>query len=136
MGYFFLKTLPKEEIKLLEYRTIASEEFDNPSRDLIDTIADMEEIVDWTRDYLIAEGSEINPIVGKLNMKLMSWSCTPSISGKFFGLSIDWFKTTANSFNYLRDTISEAGVIVMMNGVACNNTHRPLDINEFELLLS
>lgn len=130
LGYFFLKTPPKEEIKLLEYRTIASEEFDNPSRDLIDTIADMEEIVDWTRDYLIAEGSEINPIVGKLKHETNVMVMAEYIR-EVLGLSIDWFKTTANSFNYLRDTISEAGVLVMMNGVVRNNTHRPLDINEF-----
>jgi len=56
LGYFFLQTPPKEKIRLMEYRTIASTDFSNPSRDLIDTITDMEQIVDWTRDYLINEG--------------------------------------------------------------------------------
>lgn len=66
LGYFFLQTPPKEKIKLMEYRTIASTDFSNPSRDLIDTITDMEQIVDWARDYLINEGSEANSIVGKM----------------------------------------------------------------------
>jgi hypothetical protein len=35
----------------MKYRTVASLGSGNPSRDLIDTIADMEQIVDWTRDY-------------------------------------------------------------------------------------
>ena len=46
----------------------------------------------------------------------------------------DWFifaKTPADSYRYLRSRISNAGVIVMMNGIVGNNTHRPLEINEF-----
>lgn len=130
LGYFFLQTPPKEEIKLMEYRTIASAESVNPSRELIDTIADMEQIVDWTRDYLIAEGSENNPIVGKLKDET-DIAVIAGYIRKFLGLSIDWFERTENSFNHLRSRMSEAGVIVMMNGVVRSNTHRPLNIEEF-----
>ncbi|HCU29776.1 MAG TPA: Zn peptidase [Sphaerochaeta sp.] len=130
LGYFFLQTPPKEKIKLMEYRTIASAESSNPSRDVIDTITDMEQIVDWTRDYLIAEGSEANPIVGKLKHE----TNIAIISGyirQVLGLSINWFETTEHHFTYLRNRISEAGIIVMMNGVVRNNTHRPLNTDEF-----
>lgn len=130
LGYFFLQTPPKEEIKLMEYRTIASVESVNPSRELIDTIAEMEQIVDWTRDYLISEGSEINPIVGKLKDET-DIAVIAGYIRKVLGLSINWFETTENSFNHLRDRMSEAGVIVMKNGVVRNNTHRPLNNDEF-----
>jgi Zn-dependent peptidase ImmA (M78 family) len=130
LGYFFLQTPPKEEIKLMEYRTIASVESVNPSRELIDTIAEMEQIVDWTRDYLISEGSEINPIVGKLKDE-SDIAVIAAYVRKVLGLSINWFKTTDNSFNHLRNRMSEAGAIVMMNGVVRSNTHRPLSIEEF-----
>ena len=130
LGYFFLQTPPKEEIKLMEYRTIASVECVNPSRELIDTIAEMEQIVDWTRDYLISEGSEINPIVGKLKDET-DIAVIAGYIRKVLGLSINWFETTENSFNHLRDRMSEAGVIVMKNGVVRNNTHRPLNNDEF-----
>ena len=46
----------------------------------------------------------------------------------------DWARNHAieeESFKTLRDKISQAGVIVMMSGIVGNNTHRPLDINEF-----
>lgn len=49
-------------------------------------------------------------------------------------LEIKWFensKSAVESFKTLRDKISQAGVIVMMSGIVGNNTHRPLDINEF-----
>lgn len=130
LGYFFLQIPPKEEIKLMEYRTIESVESGNPSRELIDTIADMEQIIDWTRDYLIAEGSEINPIVGKLKDET-DIAVIAAYIRKVLGLPINWFETTESSFNHLRDKMSEAGVIVMMNGVVRSNTHRPLNIEEF-----
>lgn len=129
-GYFFLQTPPKGEIKLMEYRTIASAESVNPSRELIDTIAEMEQIVDWTREYLIAEGSENNPIVGKFKNE-SGITVIAAYIRKVLGLSINWFENTDNSFNHLRNRMSEAGVIVMMNGVVRNNTHRPLNIEEF-----
>lgn len=49
-------------------------------------------------------------------------------------LEIKWYensKSAVESFKTLRDKISQAGVIVMMSGIVGNNTHRPLDINEF-----
>jgi Zn-dependent peptidase ImmA (M78 family) len=130
LGYFFLQTPPKEKIKLMEYRTIASAESENPSRDLIDTIADMEQIVDWTRDYLISEGSEVNPIVGKLKNET-NIEVIAGYIRQVLGLSVNWFETKETSFNHLRDRMSEAGIIIMMNGIVRNNTHRPLNINEF-----
>jgi Zn-dependent peptidase ImmA (M78 family) len=90
----------------------------------------MEQIVDWTRDYLIAEGSENNPIVGKLKDET-DIAVIAGYIRKVLGLSIDWFERTENSFNHLRSRMSEAGVIVMMNGVVRSNTHRPLNIEEF-----
>jgi Zn-dependent peptidase ImmA (M78 family) len=102
----------------------------NPSRDLIDTIADMEQIVDWTRDYLVSGGSEANTIVGKLKNETNVETIAKDIRTTL-GISEDWFKTIEDHFKYLRTRISEAGVIVMMNGVVRNNTRRPLDINEF-----
>lgn len=114
----------------MEYRTIASAESGNASRDLIDTITDMEQIVDWTRSYLISEDSEVNPIVGKLKDE----TDITFIAGYIrtvLGLSINWFEMTENSFNHLRSRMSETGILVMMNGVVRNNTYRPLNIDEF-----
>ena len=97
LGYFFLQTPPKEEIKLMEYRTIASVESKNPSRELIDTIVDMEQIVDWTRDYLIAEGSEVNPIVGNLKNET-DIAVIARYIRQVLELSVNWFETTKDSF--------------------------------------
>lgn len=130
LGYFFLQTPPKEEIKLMKYRTIASTEYSSPTRDLLDTIADMEQIVDWTREYLISEGSEANPLVGKLQHTTEKQVIADHIR-QVLELPINWFKTDEDPFSYLRNKMSEVGIIIMMSGIVRNNTHRPLDIDEF-----
>ncbi len=129
-GYFFLKTPPKENIKLMEYRTIDSSETKTPSRNLLDTIFEMEQIVDWTREYLIGEDFEENPIVGK-QKNVTDITIISNYVREVLNLPINWFENTRNSFNYLRDKMSAAGVIIMTSGIVRNNTHRVLDINEF-----
>ena len=50
------------------------------------------------------------------------------------GLSIDWFNDFNNpieAFKMIRDSIMNLGILVMMNGVVGNNTHRALDVEEF-----
>ena len=42
LGYFFLQTPPQENLSLVDYRTVDSAELTNPSRELLDTIHDME----------------------------------------------------------------------------------------------
>ena len=51
LGYFFLQTPPVEQINLLEYRTLDSIELINPSRNLIDTIHEMEAVQEWMVNY-------------------------------------------------------------------------------------
>jgi Zn-dependent peptidase ImmA (M78 family) len=130
LGYFFLERPPKEKLELLEYRTIISSRYEKPSRELLDTITDMEQIVDWTRSYLQAENFEPNPIVGKLRGQTDKQTIANFIRD-VLGLSLNWFKETETPFSYIREKISQAGAIVMMNGVVRSNTHRALDINEF-----
>lgn len=64
LGFFFLNSPPDEDIPLLQFRTIKNERYAEPSRNLIDTIHDMEMIIDWTRNSLIDNRSDPNNIVG------------------------------------------------------------------------
>jgi len=130
LGYFFLQRPPTETIRLMEYRTIANTEFDTPSRELVDTISDMENIVDWTRSYLEFNHYEVNPIVGACRGQRDSMAIADTMR-RLLGLSINWFEQTENSFTYLRNAMSEKGVIIMMNGIVRESTHRPLNIDEF-----
>lgn len=53
---------------------------------------------------------------------------------KGLNLNPNWFESFRNAkeaFNSLRNTISDLGIIVMMNGIVGNNTHRTLNVSEF-----
>ena len=133
LGYFFLQIPPEEKIPLMEYRTVNSFSIDRPSRNLIDTIHDMEMIQSWTRDHLISEGIQPPQCVNLFPANSDIFSCATKIR-ELLDLPIDWFskrKAADDSFRFIRKAISNVGVLVMMNGVVGNNTHRVLDIDEF-----
>ncbi len=133
LGYFFLQIPPEEKIPLMEYRTVNSFSIDRPSRNLIDTIHDMEMIQSWTRDHLISEGIQPPQCVSLISENNDIFSCATKIR-ELLDLPIDWFtkcKAADDSFRFIRRAISNIGVLVMMNGVVGNNTHRVLDIDEF-----
>lgn len=133
LGYFFLKTPPTEELPLVEHRTVDSVELKQPSRNLIDTMHSMEMIQDWTKDYLLSEGESPLNFVGSFKKQRDILPFASSVR-TLLDISADWFtkvKNTQDAFRFLRDRISNVGVIVMLNGIVGNNTHRPLEIDEF-----
>lgn len=133
LGYFFLNMPPEEKIPLLQFRTIKNEQYAEPSRNLIDTIQDMEMIIDWTRNFLKDNHSNPNSIVGSQKDTKNHLSIASYIRS-ILCLDIDWFKNSSSageSFRIIREQIENVGVIVMQNGTARNNTRRPLNVEEF-----
>ena len=133
LGYFFLKTPPQEDLTLVEYRTVDSVELINPSRELIDTMHNMELVQDWMHEQLLAEGTLELPFVGAQNENTGIDDFVVSVR-ETLNLKIDWFMQSGdagNSFSRLRTAMSVAGVIVMTSGIVENNTHRTLNIDEF-----
>ena len=133
LGYFFLQTPPQENISLIEFRTVDSVLLNNPSRNLIDTIHDMEQIQDWVRDYLISDGNSSLMYVGSIKNSSKVMESAQQMR-KLLDIRTDWYtncKTTNDSFAYMRSAISNIGTIVMMSGIVGSNNHRALDINEF-----
>ncbi len=133
LGYFFLQTPPQEDLSIVEYRTIDSIELTTPSRNLIDTLHDMDQIQEWMRNTLIADGSVPLSFVGSLKYEVSSERFAQSIRA-LLGLDEEWFRTAHSSeeaFGLIRASISNTGTLVMMSGIVRNNTHRPLDIDEF-----
>ena len=133
LGYFFLQSPPKEDVSFVEYRTLDSVQLMNPSRNLIETMHDMDQIQEWMRNHLIAEHASKLAFIGSLKDETNIGDFAARVRG-FLGVTIDWYKGTRSaeaSFNFIRNAISSSGVIVMMNGIVGNNTHRTLDIEEF-----
>ena len=59
-----MQTPPVEQISLLEYRTLDSIELTNPSRNLIDTIREMEAVQEWMTDYRKEWNYDVINVVG------------------------------------------------------------------------
>lgn len=51
LGYFFLEHPPKEDLSFVEYRTVDSTELENPSRNLIDVMRDMDQVQEWMHNH-------------------------------------------------------------------------------------
>lgn len=133
LGYFFLTVPPTENLSLLDYRTVDSLELEKPSRNLIDTIHDMEQIQDWVKEELLRTGTPALDFVGSVKNSNNTAVYVSKVR-ELLDLSIDWFirsKTPEDSFRQIRSRISNTGVIVMMNGIVGNNTRRSLAIDEF-----
>ena len=135
LGYFFLDTPPEENTKFVEYRTIDSVALNKPSRNLIDTMHDMDMIQEWTRDYLIANDSSKIPFIGKYAGETDINFIANEVR-RILSLKLDWYKdkkikTAEDSFRVIKNAISNNGVIVMISSTVGANTHRLLDIDEF-----
>ena len=133
LGYFFLQTPPMEEIKLLEYRTIDSIQLANPSRNLIDTIHEMENVQEWMKEYRQELGFDMLPIVGSMKNVKDASTIVKKVRDDL-GLADAWYEEYRDSreaFSYIRSKLEECGVLVMMSGVVGKNTHRTLDVDEF-----
>lgn len=133
LGYFFLQTPPVEELHLLDFRTVDSIQLANPSRNLIDTIHEMERVQDWMKEYRQDTGFDVLPLVGSLkgqdDPKLIAKAIRQDLE-----LDITWYencKTIADAFNHVRSMLEQCGVMVMLSGIVGKNTHRALSIDEF-----
>ena len=132
-GYFFLQKPPEEECGLIECRTIDSKALENPSRELIDTVNMMSNVQEWMAEYNQDNGFDELNFVGSFREKFNVIDLVDDICCEL-GIKKDWFvdrKNVIESFKYLKEKISNLGILVMQNGVVSLNTKRKLNIEEF-----
>jgi Zn-dependent peptidase ImmA (M78 family) len=133
LGFFFLSKPPEVRLPIPYFRTLGDKTPSSPSPDLIDTIQLMQRRQEWMREFLIEEGQEPLPI---------AWSAQPdappvSVADHVrhaLGLDDGWAaqqRTWEEALRFLRETMEAAGIIVIVNGVVGNNTHRKLNPAEF-----
>ena len=134
LGFLFLQEPPDDSLPIADLRTIGDEPLRRPSPNLLDTVYAMQRRQAWMRDELIIE-YEMLPLsfVGKFSYTDEPLEVADAIRATL-ELEPAWASHNPNwesAQRFLRDKIEGIGVLLVINGVVGNNTHRKLDTEEF-----
>lgn len=133
LGFFFLAEPPEERLPIPYFRTLCDEAPERPSTDLLDTVQMMQGRQAWMREFLIAEGQNQMPFVASARVGEPPAALAERMRTAL-GLEPAWasgHRTWTDALRALREAMDEAGILVVVNGVVGNNTHRPLDPGDF-----
>ena len=132
-GQLFLKAPPDDKLTLPDFRTPDVRGVNRPSVHLLDTIYTCEIRQEWYRNYLQSMGSEPLAFVGSVNL-----DAAPESVARHIADTIDFdipARASAASWDAALTQMvrqaEDAGVMVMRSGIVANNTHRPLNSDEF-----
>lgn len=133
LGYFFLAEPPEEKLPIPDFRTATDEPVRRLSPNLIDTLHTMQRRQAWMRDYLVEMGHEPLSFIGSAKTSENIESVAKSMRREL-DLVAGWagqIGTWRDALRVLRDSAEAAGVLVVINGVVGNDTHRKLEPDEF-----
>ena len=133
LGYFFLESPPEDVLPIPDLRTIGDERIDRPSPDLLETVETMQLRQAWMTEFLIEEGATPLPFVSRTPITKNPVEAAIDMRNTL-GLADGWAKTVSlwsDALRLLRESMEDAGILIVINGVVGNNTHRKLDVEEF-----
>ena len=133
-GYLFLSEPPIEKLPIPHFRTLGDEEpTQRPTPDLLETVQLMERRQAWMRDFLIDQGQDPMPFVRSAQIDDDSHEFAGRIRHTL-GLADDWAEerpSWTDALRHLQEAMDQAGILVVVNGIVGNNTHRRLKPAEF-----
>ena len=131
-GYFYGTRIPEMELDMPDMRTVGGIGIGEPSPELYDTIYACRRRQDWYADYAEWAGQEPLPFVGSLTVDVASREAAAEIRSVLgFGRQERAELTRARYRQALVRLTSDAGLLVMINGVVEHDTSRKLDPGEF-----
>lgn len=133
LGYLFLAEPPAEPLPVPDFRTVGDRPVRRASAALLETLYAMQRRQEWLRDYLIEEGEQPLPFIGSVTLSTDPEVAAAAIREKL-GMLDGWaeeHKTWESALLGLRRAAESVGVMVVINGIVGNNTHQPLDPDEF-----
>ncbi|UAN57979.1 ImmA/IrrE family metallo-endopeptidase [Serratia sp. JSRIV004] len=129
-GFLYLDKPLEEKLPIPDRRTVGSRDVD-VSLELKDTLNDIMTKVDWYKDYAKENYFEPVELVGKFGATDNVHNIVQEIRNKL-NVTIPPKKGKWEDLLFLLiKEIERNGVLVMKNGVVKNNTHRPIDVNDF-----
>ena len=133
LGLLYLTEPPKDLLPIPDFRAQSNEQ-QQPSVNLLDTIYLMQRRQAWMREELIGEGARPLNFIGNYEVNDDPREIAYEIRDGF-QLNDDWaapISTWSDALRHLRNKVEDAGVLVVFNGVVGNNTSRKLDPDEFQ----
>lgn len=133
LGYFFLPEPPLEKLPIPDFRTVGDHPFGSASPGLIDTLHTMQRRQTWMREYLVDCGLNPLPFIAAATLQDAPAAVAQQIR-QVIGTGDGWASqhgTWSDALRHLREAIEDAGILVAINGVVGNDTHRKLDTEEF-----
>jgi Zn-dependent peptidase ImmA (M78 family) len=133
LGFLFLAEPPEERLPIPHFRTVHDDTPKKPSPDLFETIQIMQRRQAWMREFLSEQGQSELPFVRSARREENQRSIVQRMLHTL-GLDEGWAateRTWTAALRTLREAIEDAGILVVVNGIVGNNTHRKLDPTEF-----
>ncbi|HWP91288.1 MAG TPA: ImmA/IrrE family metallo-endopeptidase [Thermodesulfobacteriota bacterium] len=133
LGYLFLSEPPQEQLPIPYFRTLGDEPLRQASPNLLEMVQTMEQRQAWMREYLMEQGYEPLSFVSSAQVTDDPEGIAHHIRDTL-NLSHGWateHSTWSGALENLRDKIEEASILVVLNSIVGNNTHRKLDPTEF-----
>ncbi len=133
MGYLFLPEPPEERLPVPDFRTVRDRSLAQPSAALLETVYSMQRRQDWLREHLEEEAESPLPFVGSITLDTDPAIAARSIR-ETLGMMDGWadeHTTWESALVGLRRAAESVGIVVVINGVVGNNTHQPLNVQEF-----
>ncbi|ELY4607634.1 ImmA/IrrE family metallo-endopeptidase [Cronobacter turicensis] len=132
-AYLFLPEPPQELLPLPDLRTLGNRGVrEDISVDLKDTIFTVLRRQEWYKAYLQDQDASPLQFVGSVNLRTNPKDVATVMKNE---LGISGLDPAGMSWEEYQRTIinaaEAAGILVMRSGIVDNNTHRPLNINEF-----
>jgi len=132
-GLLYADNPPDETIPIPDFRTHRTGIIRKPSPELLETIRDAKLKQEWYRDYLLSEDAEPLEFIHSFNI-LESPKTAAEEMKRILCINDDEYHSCQNwetAFRYLINHAEDAGITVIVNSTLRNNTHRPLDTDEF-----
>ena len=133
VGYFFLAEPPDESLPIPDLRTMGSLPVSQPSPNLLSTIYLCQQRQEWYREFARAEGE---PPLSFIGSETTAAGIERAATRIRYSLDLDLathaaLPTWGEALRRFIEAVDAHGVLVMVNGVVGNNTHRKLDPEEF-----
>ncbi|CUQ65938.1 ImmA/IrrE family metallo-endopeptidase [Candidatus Nitrospira inopinata] len=133
LGFFFLPAPPEERLPIPHFRTLDGGTPSRPSPELLHTVQTMQQRQAWMREFLIDQGQDRLPFVGSARRNESPQVVADRIR-RTLRFETGWAAqrpTWTDALQALRDAMEAVGILVVVNGIVGNNTHRKLDPQEF-----